>query len=170
MSARPKPISGLTRRLIQDGLIDLEAAEKCSVEASKARHPLVSYLVKENIISAEAIAAAAASEFGTAIIDLDAILKIKSEVSGGTQLNHAMRQANVFPSMVVQMVSIGEESGALDAMLDKSATYYEEMVDNAVDGLTSMIEPIIMAFLGIVVGGMMIAMYLPIFQMGGAMS
>jgi len=68
------------------------------------------------------------------------------------------------------MVSIGEESGALDAMLDKSATYYEEMVDNAVDGLTSMIEPIIMAFLGIVVGGMMIAMYLPIFQMGGAMS
>jgi len=72
--------------------------------------------------------------------------------------------------MVVQMVSIGEESGALDAMLDKSATYYEEMVDNAVDGLTSMIEPIIMAFLGVVVGGMMIAMYLPIFQMGGAMS
>ena len=104
------------------------------------------------------------------VVYKDAILKIKSEVSGGTQLNYAMRQANVFPSMVVQMVSIGEESGALDAMLDKSATYYEEMVDNAVDGLTSMIEPIIMAFLGIVVGGMMIAMYLPIFQMGGAMS
>ena len=104
------------------------------------------------------------------VVYKDAILKIKSEVSGGTQLNYAMRQANVFPSMVVQMVSIGEESGALDAMLDKSATYYEEMVDNAVDGLTSMIEPIIMAFLGIVVGGMMIAMYLPIFQMGGAIS
>lgn len=104
------------------------------------------------------------------VVYKDAILKIKSEVSGGTQLNYAMRQANVFPSMVIQMVAIGEESGALDAMLDKSATYYEEMVDNAVDGLTSMIEPIIMAFLGIVVGGMMIAMYLPIFQMGGAMS
>ena len=104
------------------------------------------------------------------VVYKDAILKIKSEVSGGTQLNYAMRQANVFPSMVVQMVSIGEESGALDAMLDKSATYYEEMVDNAVDGLTSMIEPIIMAFLGIVVGGMMIAMYLPIFQMGGAIN
>ena len=72
--------------------------------------------------------------------------------------------------MVIQMVAIGEESGSLDAMLDKSATYYEEMVDNAVDGLTSMIEPIIMAFLGIVVGGMMIAMYLPIFQMGGAIN
>ena len=104
------------------------------------------------------------------VVYKNAILKIKSEVSGGTQLNHAMRQANVFPSMVIQMVAIGEESGSLDAMLDKSATYYEEMVDNAVDGLTSMIEPIIMAFLGIVVGGMMIAMYLPIFQMGGAIN
>ena len=104
------------------------------------------------------------------IVYKEAILNIKNEVSGGTQLNHAMRAAEVFPSMVVQMVAIGEESGALDSMLDKSATYYEEMVDNAVDGLTSMIEHFIMAFLGVVVGGMMIAMYLPIFQMGGAMS
>ena len=95
MSAQPKPISGLTRRLIQDGLIELEATEKYSIGTSIAQHSLVSHLGKENIISAEAIAAAAASEFGTAII---------------------------------------------------------------------------MAFLGIVVGGMMIAMYLPIFQMGGAMS
>jgi len=104
------------------------------------------------------------------VVYKDAILKIKTEVSGGTQLNHAMRQANLFPSMVVQMVAIGEESGALDAMLEKSASYYEEMIDTAVDGLTSMIEPIIMAFLGVVVGGMMIAMYLPIFAMGGAIS
>ena len=73
MSAKPKPISGLARRLIQDGLIELEAAEKYSLEAAKARRPLVSYLVKENIVSAEAIAAAAASEFGTPIIDLDAL-------------------------------------------------------------------------------------------------
>jgi type IV pilus assembly protein PilC len=104
------------------------------------------------------------------VVYKDAIMKIKNEVSGGTQLNHAMNQANVFPSMVIQMVAIGEESGALDSMLEKSATYYEEMVDTAVDGLTSLIEPIIMAFLGVVVGGMMIAMYLPIFKMGGAMS
>ena len=104
------------------------------------------------------------------VVYKDAILKIKTEVSGGTQLNHAMRQANLFPSMVVQMVAIGEESSALDAMLEKSASYYEEMIDTAVDGLTSMIEPIIMAFLGVVVGGMMIAMYLPIFAMGGAIS
>ena len=68
--------------------------------------------------------------------------------------------------MALQMTAIGEESGALDAMLDKSASYYEEMVDNAVDGLTSLIEPLIMAFLGVVIGGMMVAMYLPIFQMG----
>ena len=104
------------------------------------------------------------------VVYKNAIMTIKNEVSGGTQLNHAMSQANVFPSMVVQMVAIGEESGALDSMLEKSATYYEEMVDTAVDGLTSLIEPIIMSFLGVVVGGMMIAMYLPIFKMGGAIS
>ncbi|MGB1539147.1 MAG: type II secretion system F family protein [Pseudomonadales bacterium] len=104
------------------------------------------------------------------VVYKNAIMKIKNEVSGGTQLNHAMNQANVFPSMVIQMVAIGEESGALDSMLEKSATYYEEMVDTAVDGLTSLIEPVIMAFLGVVVGGMMIAMYLPIFKMGGAIS
>lgn len=104
------------------------------------------------------------------VVYKNAIMTIKNEVSSGTQLNHAMSQANVFPSMVVQMVAIGEESGALDSMLEKSATYYEEMVDTAVDGLTSLIEPIIMAFLGVVVGGMMIAMYLPIFKMGGAIS
>ena len=103
------------------------------------------------------------------VVYKDAILRIRSEVSGGVQLNHSMRQTEVFPSMVVQMVAIGEESGALDDMLDKSASYYEEMVDNAVDGLTSLMEPLIMAFLGVVIGGLMIAMYLPIFAMGGAM-
>ena len=102
------------------------------------------------------------------VVYKDAILRIRSEVSGGVQLNHSMRQTEVFPSMVVQMVAIGEESGALDDMLDKSASYYEEMVDNAVDGLTSLMEPLIMAFLGVVIGGLMIAMYLPIFQMGKA--
>ena len=102
------------------------------------------------------------------VVYKDAILRIRSEVSGGVQLNHSMRQTEVFPSMVVQMVAIGEESGALDDMLDNSASYYEEMVDNAVDGLTSLMEPLIMAFLGVVIGGLMIAMYLPIFQMGKA--
>jgi type IV pilus assembly protein PilC len=104
------------------------------------------------------------------VVYYDAIMQIKTDVSSGTQLADSMRTADLFPSMVVQMVAIGEESGALDSMLEKSATYYEDMVDVAVDGLTSLIEPFIMAFLGVVVGGMMVAMYLPIFQMGGAIS
>jgi type IV pilus assembly protein PilB len=95
MSAKPKPISGLARRLIQDGLIELEAAEKYSLEAAKARRPLVSYLVKENIVSAEAIAAAAASEFGTAIIDLDAI--DPSMIPEGLVSEQLIREHHAFP-------------------------------------------------------------------------
>ena len=105
------------------------------------------------------------------VVYFDAIMQMKNEVSSGTQLADSMRAADLFPSMVVQMVAIGEESGALDSMLEEiDWGYYEEMVDTAVDGLTSLIEPFIMAFLGVVVGGMMVAMYLPIFQMGGAIS
>ena len=95
-----------------------------------------------------------------------AVMKIREDVATGQQLNFAMRVSNKFPSMAVQMVAIGEESGALDAMLDKVATHFENEVDNAVDGLTSMMEPLIMAVLGVLVGGLVIAMYLPIFQMG----
>ncbi len=102
------------------------------------------------------------------VVYREAILKIKDDVSSGIQLNYSMKQADVFPNMVIQMVAIGEESGALDGMLDKAATYYEEMVDNLVDGLTSLMEPIIMSFLGVVIGGLIIAMYLPIFSMGDA--
>ncbi len=102
------------------------------------------------------------------VVYLEAILKIKDDVSSGIQLNYSMKQADVFPNMLIQMVSIGEESGALDGMLDKAATYYEEMVDNAVEGLTSLMEPLIMSFLGVVIGGLIIAMYLPIFSMGDA--
>lgn len=97
-----------------------------------------------------------------------AVLNIKDEVSTGTQLNTAMLNTQKFPALLIQMTAIGEESGALDNMLDKAATYYEEAVDNLVDNLTSLLEPLIMAVLGILVGGMMIAMYLPIFQMGQA--
>ncbi|MFW2045215.1 type II secretion system F family protein [Acinetobacter variabilis] len=96
----------------------------------------------------------------------EAVLRIKEDVATGQQLQFAMRVTDKFPSMAVQMVAIGEESGALDAMLDKVATHYENEVDNAVDGLTSMMEPLIMAILGVLVGGLVIAMYLPIFQMG----
>ena len=100
------------------------------------------------------------------VIYEDAVMKIREDVATGQQLQFSMRTSNLFPTMAVQMVAIGEESGALDAMLDKVATHYENEVDNAVDGLTSMMEPLIMAILGVLVGGLVIAMYLPIFQMG----
>lgn len=96
----------------------------------------------------------------------DAIRFMKAEVSGGEQMNIAMRTTNVFPPMVVQMVAIGEESGSVDSMLGKIATIYEREVDDMVDGLTSLLEPLIMAVLGVVIGGLIVAMYLPIFQMG----
>lgn len=100
------------------------------------------------------------------VVYRNAVMQIKEEVSTGTQLNFAMRTSGVFPSMAIQMVAIGEESGALDAMLEKVATHFENEVDNAVDGLTSMMEPLIMVILGVLVGGLVVAMYLPIFQMG----
>jgi type IV pilus assembly protein PilC len=98
----------------------------------------------------------------------DATKRIQSEVSTGTSLTVAMQNANVFPSMVVQMVAIGEESGALDAMLSKVADFFEAEVDDAVDALSSLMEPAIMVVLGVLIGGMVIAMYLPIFKMGQA--
>ena len=100
------------------------------------------------------------------VVYYNAVMRIREDVSTGQQLQFAMRSTDVFPSMAVQMVAIGEESGALDAMLEKVATHFENEVDNAVDGLTSMMEPLIMAVLGVLVGGLVIAMYLPIFQMG----
>lgn len=100
------------------------------------------------------------------VVFRDAVNKIKQDVASGTQLNFSMRSTGVFPAMAIQMTSIGEESGALDTMLDKVATYYEAEVDNAVDGLTALMEPVIMAVLGVLVGGLIIAMYLPIFQLG----
>lgn len=100
------------------------------------------------------------------IVYYDAVLKMRDEIATGTQLQVAMRDTNLFPNMVVQMVAIGEESGALDSMLAKVADWYEQEVDDAVDALTSLLEPIIMAVLGVVIGGLVIAMYLPIFKMG----
>ena len=95
-----------------------------------------------------------------------AVLQVKEDVSTGQQLQFAMRSTGVFPAMALQMTAIGEESGALDAMLEKVAIYYEDEVDAAVDGLTSMMEPLIMSVLGVLIGGLIIAMYLPIFQLG----
>jgi type IV pilus assembly protein PilC len=92
--------------------------------------------------------------------------QIQSEVSSGTSLTSAMQTSELFPNMVNQMVAIGEESGALDSMLGKVADFFEAEVDDAVEALSSLMEPMIMVVLGVLIGGMVIAMYLPIFKLG----
>ncbi|MBI1911334.1 MAG: type II secretion system F family protein [Deltaproteobacteria bacterium] len=104
---------------------------------------------------------------GNVIIE-EAILKARTSLSQGKTLAEPLMETKVFPGMVTQMIAVGETTGALDAMLTKIADFYEDEVDVAVDGLTSLIEPMLMAFLGIVVGGLVIALYLPIFQIAGA--
>jgi type IV pilus assembly protein PilC len=100
------------------------------------------------------------------VVFYNATKKIQNDVSSGISLTVAMQNADVFPNMVLQMVSIGEEAGALDTMLGKVADFYEAEVDDMVDALSSLMEPIIMAVLGVVIGGLIVAMYLPIFKMG----
>ncbi len=100
----------------------------------------------------------------------ETVIRMRDEVTTGTQLNVAMQQSKLYPNMVVQMTAIGEEAGSLDAMLGKVADFYEEEVDNAVDGLSTLLEPLIMAILGVIIGGLVIAMYMPIFQMGKVVS
>ncbi len=104
---------------------------------------------------------------GSIIYD-EAVARIRDDVAVGYSLNLAMKQVDLFPPMVVQMVGIGEESGALDAMLFKVAEFYEGEVNNSVDSLTSLMEPFIIVVLGVLVGGMVVAMYLPIFRLGAA--
>jgi type IV pilus assembly protein PilC len=102
------------------------------------------------------------------VVYYDATKQIQREVSTGSSLTVAMQNADVFPSMVIQMTAIGEEAGSLDSMLSKVADFYEAEVDDAVDALSSLMEPIIMVVLGTLIGGMVVAMYLPIFKMGQA--
>ncbi len=102
------------------------------------------------------------------IIYSEAVMKMREEIATGQRLQFAMSQSDLFPNMVQQMVAIGEESGSIDAMLAKVADFYEEEVDNLVDNLSSLMEPIIMVVLGTLVGGLVVAMYLPIFKMGSA--
>ncbi len=96
----------------------------------------------------------------------DAILKVRDDVTTGLTMLVALKTSGIFPTMLLQLTSIGEESGTLDEMMGKAADHYEEAVDNAVDNLTSLLEPMIMSVLGVLVGGLLIAMYLPIFQLG----
>src|SRR5689334_1450762 len=100
------------------------------------------------------------------IVFENAVLKMRDEVATGQRLQRAMENVGIFPNMVIQMIAVGEEAGALDTMSGKVATFYEAEVDNAVDSMSSLLEPLIMAILGVLVGGMVIAMYLPIFKLG----
>jgi type IV pilus assembly protein PilC len=100
------------------------------------------------------------------IVYEDAVMKMKDEVATGQRLQRAMEARGIFPNMVVQMIAVGEEAGSLDTMAGKVATFYEAEVDNAVDSMSSLLEPLIMVILGVLVGGLVIAMYLPIFQLG----
>jgi type IV pilus assembly protein PilC len=100
------------------------------------------------------------------IVYEDAVLRMRDEVATGQRLQRAMEATGLFPNMVIQMIAVGEESGSLDAMSAKVATFYEAEVDNAVDSMSSLLEPLIMAVLGVLVGGLVIAMYLPIFKLG----
>jgi type IV pilus assembly protein PilC len=100
------------------------------------------------------------------IVYEDAVMKMKDEVATGQRLQRAMEARGIFPNMVVQMIAVGEEAGSLDTMAGKVATFYEAEVDNAVDSMSSLLEPLIMVILGVLVGGLVVAMYLPIFQLG----
>ena len=100
------------------------------------------------------------------IVYEQAVLRMRDEVATGQRLQRAMENTGLFPNMVIQMIAVGEESGSLDAMSAKVADFYELEVDTAVDGLSSLLEPLIMAILGVLVGSLVIAMYLPIFKLG----
>ena len=100
------------------------------------------------------------------IVYENAVMKMRDEVATGQRLQRAMENTQLFPNMVIQMVAVGEEAGALDQMSAKVAEFYEAEVDNAVDSMSSLLEPLIMAILGVLVGGLVIAMYLPIFKLG----
>ena len=99
------------------------------------------------------------------IVYENAVLKMRDEVATGQRLQRAMENTGLFPNMVIQMIAVGEESGSLDEMSGKVATFYEAEVDNAVDAMSSLLEPLIMVILGVLVGGLVIAMYLPIFKL-----
>jgi len=100
------------------------------------------------------------------IVYENAVMRMRDEVATGQRLQRAMESTELFPNMVVQMIAVGEESGSLDTMSAKVASFYEAEIDNAVDAMSSLLEPLIMAILGVLVGGLVIAMYLPIFKLG----
>ncbi len=141
---------------VAGGIIKMAVAARCARTLSTtfaAGVPLIEAL--------DSVAGAA----GNRLFE-EAVVNIRNEVSTGQQLHRAMDSSGLFPAMMVQMVMIGEEAGAVDELLARAAGYYEEQVDNRVDNLTALMEPLIMSVLGVLIGGLVIAMYLPIFQLG----
>lgn len=150
------------------------------VDRLALRAPVVGGIVHDSVIARFSRTLATTFAAGVPLVDAlnstagaagnsvyaKAIRRIRDDVTTGSSLHNSIRSTGLFPNMLLQMVSIGEESGALDEMLEKVAVHYEEAVDNAVDSLSSLLEPLIMSVLGVLVGGLMIAMYLPIFMLG----
>jgi len=156
----PAAVAMRDRLLLRLPLIGNLAAKSC--HARFTRMLAMTYAAGLPLVDALGSAAGAT---GNAIYHAG-IHNVRNRVSDGQQLHVAIRETGQFPSMIIQMVAIGEESGTLDAMLEKCAERYENEVNDAVDGLTALLEPLIMAILGALIGGLMIAMYLPIFQLG----
>jgi type IV pilus assembly protein PilC len=162
--------------------IKRSSAVALAVDKAALKAPVVGPIIFQSIIARFARTLSTTFSAGVPLVDAleavegtagnlvysAAIRRIREEVTSGQQLFTAIRSTDLFPNMLLQMVSIGEQSGSLDDMLEKVAIHYEDAVDNSVDNLTALLEPIIMSFLGVVVGGLMIAMYLPIFMMGAA--
>lgn len=175
-------LGGIAFALSFGKLKERSAAFRALIDKLSLKIPIVGGILYQSICARFARTLSTTFAAGVPLIDaLDSVAgatgnihyekatkRIRDEVSSGTQLNIAIEHTKMFPSLLVQMTAIGEESGALDEMLSKAAGYYEEAVDNLVDSLTSLLEPLIMSVLGILVGGLMIAMYLPIFKIGGA--
>lgn len=146
------------------------------------RLPIVGQIINKSAIARFARTLSTMSAAGVPLVDAlrsvagacgniiygEAVMKMREDVANGQRLKFAMQQVNLWPHMVEQMVAIGEEAGSMDAMLGKVADFYEEEVDNLVDNLSSLMEPMIMAVLGILIGGLVVAMYLPIFKLGSA--
>ncbi|MGC1951429.1 MAG: type II secretion system F family protein [Gammaproteobacteria bacterium] len=157
--------SAAFRRLLDRVSLKLPIFGSLLVKASVARFArTLSTLFAAGVPLVEAMSSVAGAT-GNAVYE-EASLRIRDEIATGTQLQVAMRQTGLFANMVVQMVAIGEESGSVDSMLAKVADFYEREVDDAVDAMSSLMEPLIMAVLGTLIGGLVIAMYLPIFKMG----
>jgi len=152
------------------------------IDKSLLKLPIIGLIINQSALARFARTLATMSAAGVPLVDAlesvagacgnivyyDAVLKIRDDVATGQRLQFSMQQVGLFPHLVVQMVAIGEESGKIDHMLDKVADFYEEEVDNLVDNLSSLMEPFIMVILGTLVGGLIVAMYLPIFKLGAA--